>query len=349
VIERRPLLGLLGNRAVWRLVFVVLWLAAADRLVDPALSSLEYRRYERGRVFRFENSDLFGLGPLVEYLHEHPRGERPRTLFFGNSIVWGYGLAADAAVPARLQDLAPDTKVFNVAINGFGMGSSYLISRAVIDSVDRLYVLRKGEAADPILPSLIPVSADDVLTFNLLPVDRVERALERAIGWWHLYRSAYRLQASMFGTSTRQFVYLHKGDLARAVLRPLIAAQNDAKQAPGVEGAQIELSYPAFAGRPLPDEERSVEEKDPLMWRFATLARDHGKRLTLLQFDGYSAPMAVDDIATFNAAFSPSAEILVLRVPRSLTFDGMHLTATGSAALAAVLARHERSRNGAPR
>jgi lysophospholipase L1-like esterase len=53
--------------------------------------------------------------------------------------------------------------------------------------------------------------------------------------------------------------------------------------------------------------------------------------------------MAAEDIAAFNRVFGPHVEILVLRIPRPLTFDGLHLTVQGSKALAEALARYERT------
>jgi hypothetical protein len=321
------------------LALTLLWLAVADRFVDPALTFLEHQRYERGRVFRFENSDLFGLGPLVEYLRQHPTGERPRTLFFGNSVVWGYGLAPDVAAPAQLQGLEPETKVFNVAINGFEAGSSYLIARAVIDSVDRVYVLLKGDAADPMLPSLIPIEPEDLRSFNLPHPDRVEQRLERSLGWWHLYRSSYRLQAALFGSSTRQYIYLHKGELARSAIARVKAASLQET----ASNVAIELSSPMAAGDVSPDVIRTLEHRYGLVWRLGSLARDHAKRAVLLHIDGYSPTMSADDIAAFNRVFAPRAETVVLRIPSPLTFDGLHLTSDGSRALSEVLLRHERA------
>jgi hypothetical protein len=326
------------NRAFRRLALAVLWLAVFDRLVDQTLSFLERERYERGAVVRFENSDLFGLGPLVEYLREHPHGERPRTLFFGNSVVWGYGLAADAAAPAQLQRLEPGVRIFNVAINGFETGSSYLVAKAVVDSVDRLYVLLKGSTANPMLPSLIPIAAEDVRAFNLTPPDRVESALERGMGWWHLYRSSYRLQSALFGSSTRQYIYLHKGELTRSA----IATVQKRESPPVQSGKSIDLDAPQDAN-PAPDVEKRFARQFSLAWRLGMLARDHGKRLTLMHIAGYSGDMAADDIAAFNRLFDPYATIAVLRIPPALSFDGVHLTAEGSEALAEALVRYERA------
>lgn len=327
------------NRPLRRIVMVVLWLAAADRFVEPVLRSLERERYERGAVFRFENSDLFGLGPLVQYLREHPSGERPRTVFFGNSIVWGYGLQAGMTLPAHFQALEPQTKVFNIAINGFDTGNSLMIARAIIESIDRLYVLRVLDRADPRLPSLIPIDEADLRQFDLPRPDRVEPALERGMRWWHLYHYAYRLQMAAFGTSTRQYIYLHKGELARGLLARVRAAQPAAPLA--VES--ITITRPLTPGPVPPGVQAALARDQWLVWRFGELARDHGKRLVLLHIARYSAAMSEEEMAAFNRVFAPHAEIVMLRIPRTLTYDGQHLTDDGSRALAKALHDHEQA------
>jgi hypothetical protein len=220
------------------------------------------------------------------------------------------------------------------------MGSSYLIAKAVIDAVDRLYVLRKGQSVEPTLASLIPVDSEDQRAFNLAPRDPVEGTLEKWMGWWHLYRSSYRLQAALFGTSTRQFLYLHKGELARALVGTLRA--DPLEQSDSSVRVPIELSVPrpsALGAR------GDAANLNPLMWRFGALVRDHRKRALFLHVDGYSDQMSMSDIEAFNGEFAPNVEIAVLHLPRSLTFDGMHLTATGSIELARVLFEHERVRD----
>jgi hypothetical protein len=176
-------------------------------------------------------------------------------------------------------------------------------------------------------------------SFNLPPPDRVELALERSIGWWHLYRSSYRLQAALFGSSTRQYIYLHKGELARLA----VAGAATASLQERASNAAIELNAPVATGTVSPDAVRSFERSDGLPWRFGSLAREHGKRAVLLHFDGYSPTMAAGEIAAFNRVFAPRAEIVVLRIPPAMTFDGLHLTADGSKALADALLRHERA------
>ena len=91
------------SRAVRRLAFAVAALVAADRFEPALLRSVEEARYEDpGKDFRFENSDLFGLGPLIAYLREHPRGRQPRVLFdFDVGIQAGRACRAGQRVAMR--------------------------------------------------------------------------------------------------------------------------------------------------------------------------------------------------------------------------------------------------------
>jgi len=326
-------IGLMRDRAFRRLLLVVLWLTAADQLVPRTLERLERARYESGPLFRFENSDLFSLGPLVSYLREHPRGDRPRTVFFGNSVIWGYGLDAASTLPSQYQRLAPGEKVFNIAINGFQTGSSYLISKAIIGSVDRLFILRQGEAADPLLPRLIPLERSDMEAFKLPKPDSMERALVPLAERWRLYALTYRIQSALFGSSTRQYIYLHKGDFARRLLARARA------ETPGVSdpAIEIQLTTPRSADPPSPERLRRLRERCPLLCDFGDLIVLHRKQGVFLQIDGYSEPISEDDAGAFNAAFAPYATIAVIRAPGAATYDTLHLTSAGAAALARAL------------
>jgi hypothetical protein len=325
--------GLMRDRSFRRLLLVVLWLAAADQLVPRTLERLERARYESGPVFRFENSDLFSLGPLVSYLREHPRGDRPRTMFFGNSVIWGYGLDAASTLPSHYQRLAPGEKVFNIAINGFQTGSSYLISKAIIGSIDRLFILRQGEAADPLLPRLIPVEHSDMVAFKLPEPDSMERALVLLAERWRLYALTYRIQSALFGSSTRQYIYLHKGDFARRLFA------RERAETPGVPDPVIEirLTAPRSADLPSPERLRGLRARYPLLCNFGDLIVLHRKQGVFLQIDGYSEAISQDDVGAFNAAFAPYAMIAVFRTPDAATYDRMHLTSAGAVAVAKAL------------
>jgi hypothetical protein len=313
-----------------RLVLVVLWLIVFDQFVPPLLERLERRHYEGTTVFRFENSDLFALGPLVEYLREHPRHERRRVVFFGNSMIFGYFLKPEEAIPAQYQRLHPNARVYNAAINGQEIGTGYLVGKDILDSVDVLYIQSVGARANEMLPSLIPVDDGDLRRFRLTPPERVESRLQSALGRvWKLYRDNYRLQAALFGTSTRIFVYLHKRDLARLFRVPLLQPTSFAP----IHG-EVSLRAPRKAGAVAPSVKTDLAE----------LARARGKRVVLIEFEWGKPVPDEAEVAAFNAAYAPFAEIVIVHVPPEVTFDGMHATPAASAQIAEALIRHEAER-----
>lgn len=313
-----------------RLVMMVLWLVVFDQFVPPLLECLERRHYEGTTVFRFENSDLFALGPLVEYLREHPRHERRRVVFFGNSMIFGYFLKPEDAIPAQYQRLQPGTRVYNAAINGQEVGTGYLVGKDILDSVDVLYIQSAGVRANEMLPSLIPVDDADLRRFNLAPPDRIETRLQSWLGRvWKLYRYNYRLQAALFGTSTRVFVYMHKRDLARLFRVPLLQPTSFAP----VHG-QVSLRAPRKAGAVAPSIKSDL----------AQLAHARGKRVVFIEFEWGTRVQDEAEVAAFNAAYAPLAETVIVHVPPEVTFDGMHATPAASAQIAEVLIRHEAER-----
>lgn len=326
-----------------RLLLLVAWLALFDVFVPRLQDVVEFRRYERGGAFRFENSDLFALGPLVAYLRDHPRHEHPRVAFFGNSIVWGYGLTASTALPAWFQKLEPDSRVYNVAVNGFELGNAYLISKATIDSVDRIYVQLIGKTANPTLASLIPVSDEDVRAFQLRPPDRLERRLQVLAGAWRLYGASYRIQAAVFGSSSRQYMYLHKGDFARAAVRYALSRTPPGapETAPQGEDGTVEVIAPRAPAMPSPERQEELRGQFPLLWQFEELVMRHRKRAVFLQIADQTFGLSERDVADLNARFAPFGEIVRLTFPAALVFDGLHFTGMGSYRVAEALARHE--------
>lgn len=325
-----------------RLLFAVAWLAVVDLFVPPVLARIERDWYEGHRVFRFENSDLFALGPLVAYLREHPRGERPRVAFFGNSVIWGYGLRTSSTVPARFQERQPGVRVLNVAVNGFELGDAYLITKAIVSSVDRLYVqVAPGSAANPALASLIPVEETDARAFELRSPSRLERRLEEVTGTWRLYGAAYRLQAALFGTSTRQYIYLNKG----TVVRRLLAWEGDAPREarPTEADPQIELAAPVAAAPPTPERRAQLRVRYPVLWQFEELVQRHQKQTVFLEFREGVGPgrgLSDDEIADLNATFRSFGQIVRLRIPTALKYDAIHLTEIGAHRVAEALAHH---------
>lgn len=323
------------SRAVRRLVIAVAVLVVVDRFEPALLRSLEEARYEDpAKDFRFENSDLFGVGPLIAYFREHPHGHLRRVLFFGNSITYGYLLSKADALPAHYQRLDTSAKVFNVGVNGFTPGSAFLVAKAAIDSVDLVYVLRQGGAsANPILAKLIPIEDADLAQFQLAAPDQAERILSQAVNHWRLYRDAYRLQAALFGTSTRQYIYLNKGALIRALIARVHAARLHGAPSDGT----VTIDAPVSDAVPDARRQAQLRAQSPELWHFGDLFVNRRKPVVFLHLPGYSEALTDDAIGDFNRVFAPYARVLVLHIPAQLTFDGMHLTSAGAAQVARAL------------
>jgi hypothetical protein len=318
-----------------RLVFLLLWLVLFDRAVPRLLDAAERRHYEGTTVFRFENSDLFGLGPFVDYLREHPRHERRRVVFFGNSMLFGYFLTPEQAIPAQYQRLVPDARVYNAAINGQELGTGYLVGKDIIDDVDVLYVQVVGAAANPLLPTLIPVSDADLLRFDLMRPERVEQRLQSWLGRvWQLYRLNDRMQAALFGTSARVYFYMHKRDLARLFHVRTLQPESFAPA-----NGRISLRAPRAPGFV-----RRSTERRRMMVDLARLAQARGKRVVFILFEWDNSPHYDAEVGAFNAAFVPSAETVIVHVPKSITIDGEHPIPAAAAQIAEALAAHERER-----
>jgi hypothetical protein len=333
-------MALWNNRSARRLVFLLIWLALIDRFVPAVLASLEHDRYESiERLFRFEGSDLFGIGPVVAYLRDVPRGDHPRTVFMGNSVILGYKLETDQTASAAYQRLKPDTKVLNIAINNLAMGTSYLIARQVVDSVDTFVVLVSGTTALRTLPEMIDVDAADLERFDL-PAVPYETALERRVRFWRLYHDAYRLQNALFGSSGRMYVYQNKAGFARALFRAVLRrpAATPTVDEPAAPTTTIDVRVPLASARPSAARLDALAKTYPLLWSFANLVKDHGKRGVFLDMLGYWTDVPEEDCADFNAHFAPNVAIVRVAVPTVLRMDTEHLTVEGSRALASALA-----------
>jgi hypothetical protein len=100
---------------VRRLVFAVAALVVADRFEPALLRSLEEARYEDpAKDFRFGNSDLFGLGPLVAYLREHPHGRQRRVLSWELDRLW---VLSDRPTFQPVSAARHVREIFNARIN----------------------------------------------------------------------------------------------------------------------------------------------------------------------------------------------------------------------------------------
>jgi hypothetical protein len=336
-MELPHLASLPARSAARRLIFFVLWLAAIDLCVPAVLQRAEHRRYESRDVFRFENSDLFPVAPLVSYLRDNPRSDRRRVVFFGNSMVFGFGVHPDQSVPAMYEHLHPDARVFNMAINGQELGTGDLIGKAILGQVDRLYVQVIGKSAHPMMSSLLDVDEADARAYGLVLPSPLEKRLETLLTRvWRLWGARYRLQAAFFGTSTRQYLYLHKQEFVRRLLgRYRATPPNPLPEAP----PDIRLRAPRAAVPPLPAELASRHEK-PLL-NLADRARASRKPTTFIEFEYRDHRSNDRHVAAFNAAYAPYAEIVIITLPREVTTDGQHLTAEGALGVARALTAHE--------
>jgi len=334
---------MLRSRPARRLLVAALLLAMLDVMEPRVLQRLEVWRYEDlSKDFRFENSDLFGVGPMVAYLREHPRGRQPRVMFLGNSVTYGYGLSAAAAVPGQYQRLDRSEKVLNVGVNGFDAGSAYIVAKASKAAVDHVYVLsRTHSTVSALVANRVPVDAGDAQRFGLAAPTPLEQSLAGVAERWAVYRDAYRLQAAIFGTSSRQFLYLHKGAAARGLVAVVRAAG-----LPAQPGDEVQASAPVAESMPSAARLAALRGSTPeMLWLFADLFRGGGAPLVMLQVPGFSdwLPDAAS-VADFNRAYFPQVRVVILDVPRGLFHeDGLHLTETGAASTAQALWRERQA------
>ena len=327
-------------RAVRRLLACLVFLIIADQAVVPVLRVAETRRYESTRVLRFENSDLFLLGPYTEYLQEHPTGSKPRVVFFGDSVVWGYGVRPHETIPAAFQQFAPSARVLNFGINGFGTESAFLMTKALGRAVHSVVVFHQSTQAHAMLPQIIEISQADAARFGLRQRSRCDRILQHMCGWWRLVRDSYRLQGAWFGTSARQYVYLHKGEWARALLGRREERVLAALAARPEEAARWEMPV----ARNLPDEVGAMlAQHEPLLWDFARQLRAQGVQGVFIdvarQHDAGDMPASW---AQLNALFQPQVIFARVIVPDSWwqPQDPNHFTAEGCRGMAELLADH---------
>ena len=315
-----------------------MFLVILDLFVPGWLRRVEYQRYEAGPVFRFQYSDLFGIGPIVEYLREHPRGDRPRSVFFGDSVVWGYRLRQTDTLPEQFAVRRRSVRVLNFAINEFGSGSAFLMLKSIVDSIDTVYLHIGGRAVNPGLARLMPVSDEDVRRFGLDPPDRLEQRLEALTGFWRLYRYSYRLQAALFGTSTRNYLYSNKSALIwwRGSAGGDTGGNRDlAPVRPSASG--LVVGYDVAAAEPTAARRQELALAQSWLWEYATFIRDHGKRAVLFSMQAPADTDGKRDRADFNRIFRHSVLFVAVGVPDDMKIDKTHLSAAGSKAVAEML------------
>jgi hypothetical protein len=145
-----------------------------------------------------------------------------------------------------------------------------------------------------------------------------------------LYGANERIQAALFGTSTREYLYLHKRDIAMKLLRRHTTPSQSAPDVAERPYLLLPRSNRAANGTP--------STQADLVRRFADLGRSHHKRVVFLAFESPNAPkVPIAEIA----ANAPNAEVVIVRVPTTLTLDKEHLTVQGCRLVAALLAQYD--------
>jgi len=321
-------------------------LTAADQAVLPLLQNSEARRYESVDPMRFGNSDLFLIGPMTEYLREYPVGPKPRTIFLGDSIVWGYLLEAGETIPANFQHLNPDVKVLNLGSNGFDAVSAYLVTQALMDSTDTFYYVYEQDDLDrrphPMLARLIPMSSADASRFELELPPPWTSAFNRAARSWKLARYSYRLQGALFGNSGRQYLY-SKGKQLGAFLRGS-SGQEGAVEGSGRTALRVQWSSPSTGSSLSEGEAGDLARRHPMLWEYASLLAGRQKRGVIIEFAHHKKILGDSERRQFNAHFRPFVRFAKLTVPGAyLMADEAHLTAEGTRAVASALSEHTHS------
>jgi hypothetical protein len=171
-----------------------------------------------------------------------------------------------------------------------------------------------------------------VRRFGVDPPDRLEQWLQRRLGAWRLYGESYRLQAALFGTSTRNYLYTHKAVLWGG-------SASDASEMRFAENPPSSGRLSVSHRLAPPDQvldEGALAQAEPWLWEVATSIRSRGKRAVFWRIvnDGRGAPA---HWAGLNRVFRGSAVFVTVAVPPEMMIDRLHLSARGSAQLADVL------------
>jgi len=189
------------------------------------------------------------------------------------------------------------------------------------------------------LPSLVTVDPADLARFRLRSPDRIEAYLERSLGFWKLYDLSYRLQSALFGTSTRNYLYLHKTELVRRAVGLPVQDDPAPVTAAAAESAAATIVVTARRSGSSPDRRRQqvLAGSYPFEWDFAEVVRSHNKRGVFIEMNRISPEIRDEDRADLNAAFAPAITFVKISVPPALLLDGGHLSPLGSAAVARAL------------
>lgn len=191
----------------------------------------------------------------------------PRVLVLGDSFAFGWGVEHDESLPARLQELRPDWKVFGAGVSGYGTDQELLLLEALVDRVrpdvvavvyceNDLYECADDVAYGKHKPRF--VSAGGELRLEGVPVPRpwMERA---SLAWRAYLKSRWERQ---FAARPRDpnaewalvcDLYRRMRDVLRD--RPLVVVSDQARLAgfaadePGIEHVDLGSAFGADTAR----------------------------------------------------------------------------------------------------
>src|SRR5690606_20644399 len=108
-------------------------------------------------------------------------------------------------------------------------------------------------------------------------------------------------------TSTRVYLYLHKADIARALLAALrgSSASEQAGGEPATVAQGFTLKAPVASAAPGEDRLRVLARRHRLLWDYANVVRDHRKRAVFVQRPNQPGELTDDERADLNAHFQP--------------------------------------------
>lgn len=340
-------LPLSSRRAAWRLGVALLALTALDQWVPSIRDRLEVAQYETIPIARFTNSDVFPLEAHIAYLREHPRGPVPRVAFFGDSVVWGYAIHDVDSIPAQYQLLATETQVLNLGVNNFATPSAYLLASRVIDAIDVAFLFPADGPSHALLPRVLDLTDAEANRWGYPPPDRtaLDRWTNALVSRWQLYRDAHRIQAALWGTSTKQFLYVNKRQLVGAVRKRWRGERQSAvRNAPDSAYLRSWDVMPAVeTAEDRGGEIDGVRGRQPALVAFAELVAGLQKHAYVIEVAEGRELISTNERASMNARFAPYVRFVLLTPPKRLRFDGLHFTPEGAATVASMLDRIRRT------
>lgn len=332
-----------------------------------------FRGEYRGVVYE---TNAMGLrGPA---LSREPDPDRPRILLLGDSLVWGYGVAADDTLRAALARLRPGLEWVNLGVAGFGTGQEWMLLRAEGLPLRPSRVVLLFTLANDVEDTFVPdsVAAYPANLFWLDPqgrlrVQRFELSPWERLGLWlrhHSYLVA-SLSSPTVGSEgsapERGSSRLEDDYRRRLAALPLDLdryAALDYLARPGLQRRHLARRGGLLAPTPL--NHYKVELVKQILLAMDRDVRDAGAELVVV-LAPFRAQLSGDPVLRDNplaaelSRFLAEAGIVHLDLmpslqgaglpPDRLYLDGMHFSARGNRVVAAAVADALLPRTGAGR